>query len=395
MRIVLLVVLTTFSATCVLHPDERSKIPIARHEPARPYPRTPIVSPETDLIREAENYDALFALERVVKLEQRANVILGYIGRVRYHRDKFVIFDAREKLVHVYEDNGRYLRVIGRSGQGPGEYTQPGDIHIVDGQIAVVDEQESEILFYDVAGRFLRKIRPDHTTLRIFIHDLVIFRGTELYVCDVPASRQQTPKHLVLDTTKDPAQPIFGFGERLPFYFSRLGRRMPRFGTEIFEEINGTIWTIPGYQTDIEVFDFNGHQLGSLPSGVDGITPEIVSQTKNQADAAATVQMVRPYHLLHHGNFVVLRFYGHDAVTIFDIHGNLVRKGLPMDKVAFRAAIALENGVLISRIDTMADPRTIEASNGTEILQAFIEAGYDPDDFEGDNPYLILHRPEW
>ncbi|MGD8494860.1 MAG: 6-bladed beta-propeller [Gemmatimonadales bacterium] len=74
---------------------------------------------------------------------------------------RLVILDAgNDRLVQVDED-GRLVRVIGRSGRGPGELTRPTGMAVTAaGEIVVFDMGSGAFTVYDTAGVFLRQLRP-------------------------------------------------------------------------------------------------------------------------------------------------------------------------------------------------------------------------------------------
>ena len=70
------------------------------------------------------------------------------------------ILDMKPFRVLVYDKKGKFLRSIGREGQGPGEFQIPGNIQITDqNELMVCDSGRSAILFFSIEGRFLREIK--------------------------------------------------------------------------------------------------------------------------------------------------------------------------------------------------------------------------------------------
>jgi len=392
-RTALLLLLGFTLTTCHEPGTWESPLPEAIGESGAPFPRPPLSSEHTRLAREAELLDDLFTLERVVKFEEK--ITLGRLGRVRYHRDKLLVLDTLQHMLHLFTDRGIHLETIDRKGQGPGEYSEPTNVYVDGDTIAVIDGGEHKILFYDFAGNFIRELTADNAYFTIYFPEHMIFRDDYVYMCDFPARHEHVPRIVALDRSRDPLIPVFGFGERLSFYFTSVGKKMPRYRTEIFEAVDDAIWTVPLYQTDIEIYDFNGHMLGVLPSGIDGISAEALEKVKNMKDHIQTTSLIRSFNLLHHDGIVIVQYMMPFSANIYDTNGNLIRKGLRAKSVFYTGAIGLDNGFLLSRVDTLADPEVIEKNLGPDALRAFLEAGYDPKSYEDDNPYLALSRPNW
>jgi len=388
-------VLFLFSSCSELAQRE-SPIPKARGlVPETKFPHPPLPPKETEVVRNAKVFDDLFSLDRVVKLEAKDTSLIGYLRQVRYVGDRIIVLDDIRMSVLLFDDQGNFLRTIGRRGKGPGEYSEPTNVYVYGSEIAVVDTKETRILFFSFDGTHNRTIRPDNSKLRVFFYENIIIRDNLMYVCDFHSLNKNIPKHVVLDTGKKPAEPIFGFGDRLPFYTTSVGRKTPFLPTYIFKEVNSMIWTIPGYQTAIDVFDFNGHQLGSIPSGIDGISPEIVSKTKNIQDFNEAISMTTAAFMFHHDQFVFVYYMSPQLINAYDTNGNLIKK-MTIEKAAIENSRFMENGYLIAVMNISGTaPEYLKRSLGDDLYTAFLDAGYTPDNYQNDNDYLIFHKPKW
>jgi hypothetical protein len=82
-----------------------------------------------------------------------------------------VTFDATGNLYILDRDNarvvvlgpdGRFLRSIGKKGEGPGEFGLPMNLTILsDGRLAVFDGASGTVSLFDRSGRYLSFLRPD------------------------------------------------------------------------------------------------------------------------------------------------------------------------------------------------------------------------------------------
>lgn len=70
--------------------------------------------------------------------------------------DDFLIIRSRDG-VFKFTRNGNFVKKIGRSGQGPGEYTwiSSMDVDLIKKEIIMADSEQ--VLYYDLEGNFLRK----------------------------------------------------------------------------------------------------------------------------------------------------------------------------------------------------------------------------------------------
>ena len=70
----------------------------------------------------------------------------------------FYVLDGRSSHVKVFDASGRYVRTIGRAGQGPGEFEQPMNLSFngATGELAV--HQPLRMAFFRPDGTFLRDV---------------------------------------------------------------------------------------------------------------------------------------------------------------------------------------------------------------------------------------------
>jgi len=391
----ILLLFSMLMVACADSSNREAPIPKGRGPaPRAEYPGPPLPRAQTARVREADAFDDLFTMARVVRLEVTESSVIGYLRQIRMIGDRLVVLDDIQKAVLLFDDEGSFLARIGRQGEGPGEYIDPVNIHLHNSQIAVVDQGGNQLLFYEMDGTHSKTIAPDTSAFPIFLYGNLVLEDDLIYVCDFHSLNKTMPKHLAL-TFSDPARPVFGFGDRLPFFHTGIGKKMPYLNTPVFEKVNGTICTIPMYQTAIDVFDLEGHALGTLPSGIDGITPEIVSEIKNINDFNEALALAGAAFLFHHRHLVFVMFHSPFVVNAYDVNGNLIRR-MPLKTPATKNARFMENGFLIGIMNLTTTPsEATKKALGDALYTAFTEAGYDPEEYENDNPYLILFRADW
>ena len=70
------------------------------------------------------------------------------------------ILDSGNKRIQVFGPDGRYVRTIGRKGQGPGEFSDPNSIDIDrEGHLYVLDDRQKRMQVFSTSGEMLKSIR--------------------------------------------------------------------------------------------------------------------------------------------------------------------------------------------------------------------------------------------
>jgi 6-bladed beta-propeller len=70
------------------------------------------------------------------------------------------ILDSGNQRIQVFGPDGRYVRTIGREGQGPGEFTSPNSMDIdAAGRLYVLDDRQKRIQVFTSEGEVLKSMR--------------------------------------------------------------------------------------------------------------------------------------------------------------------------------------------------------------------------------------------
>lgn len=70
-------------------------------------------------------------------------------------KDVLYVLDAQEGAVKVFSLAGRYLKDIGRQGQGPGEFHNPSYLTVFDEKIVISDSSNRRLQIMDAEGAYL------------------------------------------------------------------------------------------------------------------------------------------------------------------------------------------------------------------------------------------------
>jgi len=110
--------------------------------------------------------ESVFSLEPELSIGNQpaqSESAFSEIGNVIVDREgRIYVSDPKEVQIKVFDNNGAYLRTIGRRGQGPGELEAVTGLQIMDnGELAIFDMNTRRITFYTPEGKFLRVLLTD------------------------------------------------------------------------------------------------------------------------------------------------------------------------------------------------------------------------------------------
>ncbi len=69
------------------------------------------------------------------------------------------ILDQSEQTIKRYDDKGEDKGVVGRKGEGPGEYTSPWALYLEGDEFFVRDRRARKVIVYNLKGEFIRNIK--------------------------------------------------------------------------------------------------------------------------------------------------------------------------------------------------------------------------------------------
>jgi len=95
---------------------------------------------------------------KLIFLETIESSIIGEIKKVIVVDSFILVLDPFvAKSLYIFRDDGKFVRQIGNTGRGPGEYIEPTDCHYDKEKnlIVIYDQFKSEFLYYDFDNNYL------------------------------------------------------------------------------------------------------------------------------------------------------------------------------------------------------------------------------------------------
>lgn len=108
------------------------------------------------------------------------------------------VTDVGNKRVQMYDKSGRYVRTIGRQGQGPGEYIFPGQVYLDPEGNPCVRNGGIQLNFYGRDGLFKRTV-----TFKTFINVFILGPQGTIIGTTQPGFEPGGPKHSLIQLDRD------------------------------------------------------------------------------------------------------------------------------------------------------------------------------------------------
>jgi hypothetical protein len=101
------------------------------------------------------------------------------------------ILDEQAANIKVFDQNGKFLKTMGRKGQGPGEFGLPISLAITPDQHILVNEMgQRKLLFLDREGHFLKQISI--ADMFLFLGPMISTDGHLIAMHTVPGEKPQS-----------------------------------------------------------------------------------------------------------------------------------------------------------------------------------------------------------
>ena len=146
---------------------------------------SPLNSSEIQKLQNAKQIEDIFDTESEIQLATSAESAIALITDMKVDaKGNYIVADGwQRKAVFIFGPDGKFLKELGKQGQGPGEYSTPVSVDINSKQeILVADYLANRILVYDDNFNFMRSIICRRKTYH-FIHlnsrdEIFIYSGS-------------------------------------------------------------------------------------------------------------------------------------------------------------------------------------------------------------------------
>lgn len=227
------------------------------------YPRDGVFQPdlEEDLSIGIEEGDERYMLNEPMDIKVSEN------GTI-------FIMDWGDTCIKAYDDQGRYLRTVGREGVGPGEFSTPVYMALSsDGKIFLMDGRNQRVVVFSTAGDYLGgfRVMGFHSNMKADGKNRLYFqrqtRGEEVKVLN---SWQELDVETFVKRTDENGEGLFSFG---PFLGEKDRVKKTETGTMQLGTFNKVTWDVDragylyqGFNDEyvLHVFDPDGKKVLSF-----------------------------------------------------------------------------------------------------------------------------------
>ena len=140
---------------------------------------------------EKMTYSSLFSKAGIIVLEDTDESLLGKVDKLEVCDNNLYVLEKGRGLF-LFNKQGKFIKMIGRQGKGPGEYIDPDDISIdrENKKIYVLDSQTQNVLKYSGNGTFESSFKLENKGTRsTFIQPFKNALYTNLYTFDKSGKR--------------------------------------------------------------------------------------------------------------------------------------------------------------------------------------------------------------
>jgi len=346
-------------------------------------------------VRGAQYLKALAPVVGFVKLEASERSIIGEIEDLARLQDYWLIRDGMKGRIFQFREDGSFVRVVGAKGSGPGEYEAPEGMAPCWGDHVCVSDA-GRVLVYNLNGFFVESFAIEDGGSRILVNNNFIWDEPErLYVGAFPSNNPYSPWHAFIRYQDREFKVAAGFGERFgPMETASDRYRIPAWRYDGFARVGDRIWTGSPYSAILEIYDLEGRLAGRLRrSKADQLIQDDFKEINmsKQQEVFELFFKPRNYTIIPVGNLVFAYGVAKDGLwlDIFDANGNLINGNMKNLRPYNEIKGAYGNRI-VSVMPVLESLEKYNARLTPNEMKLLGQAGFDPEDYYNDNPYLVI-----
>lgn len=104
----------------------------------------------------------LFSKMEIIPLETLDSCLIMNIEKIELHNNQLFIFDNLRPALYVFDKKGKYIKQIGKKGEGPDEFQVITDVFIDKTRNVILFLSHfGSVLIYDIEGNYIgREMLP-------------------------------------------------------------------------------------------------------------------------------------------------------------------------------------------------------------------------------------------
>lgn len=114
---------------------------------------------------------------KIIQLETTDECLIGEVTKVELKNEEIFISDRINQKIFIFNSNGKYLKNIGKSGNGPGEIRSLGDFTFIGDSLFIQDGYGKKYLIYSTNGDYLGDL-----PYKTHHHDVISFDNILYFV---------------------------------------------------------------------------------------------------------------------------------------------------------------------------------------------------------------------
>jgi hypothetical protein len=139
---------------------------------------------------------SFFKKVNTIILEDHDYALIGNISAIQVHEEYIFVLDYHiAKKLFIFDRTGKFVRQIGSTGQGPGEYLTINDfcLDCENREVYLLDSWGGKVLKYDWNGEYISSIR----LMRNYYYSNIAYSEKQLYCSILPDDKEKSNNLLV------------------------------------------------------------------------------------------------------------------------------------------------------------------------------------------------------